>query len=153
MTSNDFMYGLHWLAVLAMLAVSWSRARSIIHPHFMLTRMLVVHVSDFLVRGYDDENITNIPVSNVYSYQLSILSIFVLTAFFALFIRTPRVEDAVASAWQGVVVTKNTLHIIAALAWLIVGAEFIKRLNSVGWSLSEVLSEMVFNARNDRVLD
>lgn len=152
MTSNEVMYGLHWIAVLAMLAASWSRSRNILHPHFMFTVMFCIQLSDFLTRGYDDENFAYIPIGSVHTYQLLILTTIVSTVFLSLLLRAPQVEAAVGSAWEGIVLTKGIIRAIGALAGIIVGAEILKRLISVDWSPSEVLSQML-NRRSDRVWD
>ncbi|MGB5084689.1 MAG: hypothetical protein WBO09_08765 [Methylocystis silviterrae] len=152
MTSNEVMYGLYWIAVLAMLAVSWSRSRNILHPHFIFTVMLCVHLSDFLIRGYDDENLAYIPIESVHTYQLLILITIVATVFLSSLLRAPRIEAAVVSAWEGIVPSKGMIRAIGAVAWLIVCAEILKRLISVGWSPSELLSQML-NPRGERVWD
>lgn len=152
MSSNEVVYVVHWIAVLAMLAASRSRSRNILHPHFMFTIMFCVHLSDFLVRGYDDENIYYIPIESVHIYQLLILTTIVSTVFLSLRLRVPRVEAAVGSAWEGIVVTNSMIRAIGAIAWLIIGTEILKRLISVDWDPSEVVSQML-NPRYVRVWD
>jgi hypothetical protein len=153
MITDDFVYISYWATLIAMLAFSWRRSRSFLHPHFMFTLMLFVFCSDFLVRGFDEEeSVPYIPRDDLHYYQLLILA-----TFFALCVLTARVRDlkvemAVSEAQQFTTVSRRALRIFQMVAWIILIAEITIRLSAVHWSPEEMISQMQ-NPRGERDWD
>jgi hypothetical protein len=145
-----FVYLLHWVFVVFALALSWRRGRSLLHAHFLFTASLCVHVSDFLVRGYNDENIEFIPRESLYYYQIIILAALLLTVLITASIRDHNCEQYVYEATRNVRTPASLISLTLLLAWTLVIAEVVKRLISVDWSIDELINQSLA-PRFDRI--
>ncbi|MER9969299.1 O-antigen polymerase [Mesorhizobium sp. M0060] len=138
---TGFYYFIHWGFVFLALTFSWFRARNVLHPHFFLTAILCVFLSDFLVRGYDDQNISSIDVRDVFSYQLIILAIFALTIVPAAFVSNRKYEGLLEQLTAGIRMSRKVQSMILLMCTGLLLAEILKRLNSVGWSFGTVIEQ------------
>lgn len=122
---------------------SWRRAGNMLHPHFMFTTMLVVFMSDFLIRGYDDPNIDLIRYEDLIWYQLATLSSFLTIVWvtstiyddqeIVLFKKNLSIDDIPAPAKQ----------LVFWLATFVLAMELFKRLSSTDWDAVEVYKQML----------
>jgi oligosaccharide repeat unit polymerase len=137
---NVPMYEFYWLVAGFMAIVSLATFRRLLHPHVVLTCMLLaLFTSDFLVRGYAPETVGEIPRSDIEYYQLILLV--VLTTIWAttylialnycpvapLGIREPRAGT-------------RSHTILLILASFILALELVKRLATSGWSLEQAIA-------------
>jgi hypothetical protein len=153
MTADDVIHLLYWATLIAMFAFSWRRSRNFLHPHFMFTGMLFVVCSDFLVRGYDEqESVPYVPRDDLHYYQLLILGTFLALCILTAHIRSLKIEIAVSEARKRVTVSRRVLRMFQMAAWTILMAEITKRLSTVHWSLEEMISQMQ-NPRGERDWD
>jgi hypothetical protein len=117
--------------------LSLYKFRDIMHPHFVLTMsMFYMFYSDFILRGYDDPNIVNIAIEDVFLYQSMILALTAAIYIASYFLAMGRRRN----------ITKNILNIIFGskkdsgwviplFAILILALEIFKRLYSCDWSI------------------
>ncbi|WP_119271305.1 oligosaccharide repeat unit polymerase [Taklimakanibacter deserti] len=141
MLSESVIYVLHWVFVLAALTFSFVRSRHYLHPHFLFTLMLCVLVSDFLVRGYEDQNLIFMSREDIFQYQLSILAILSSIVFATAFVRDPVLERYLQSAALNRSVGPALRRIIFLAAIALLAADLTKRFSTVGWSLDEVIRQ------------
>ncbi len=109
-----------------------------LHPHFIITLILfILFCSDFIVRGYEDENILYINSDELYYYQAIIIIIFM-----AIYILTWILS-------KGIVIVKKTeifsktpdkkiIVYFGLIAWCFLCIEIIKRLYFSDWSFGQV---------------
>lgn len=138
---TTIIYALHWVFILLVLAFSWRRSQAVLHPHFIFTTIICVHLVDFLVRGYDDKNWKFIPEGKIYDFQLIILTIFSITVFLTSMVRSRKIEMWSRNAASHIAVGSKVRIIIMLLILALVLAEAIKRFSTVDWSLSEVIHQ------------
>jgi hypothetical protein len=160
MDAETVFYLLHWGVVVGALAVSWWRARHVLHPHFIFTMMFCVFLSDFLVRGYDVNNdpdsyrqrLDHILPADVYYYQVLILAAIAIILFAALFVRRGAYERQLFQVAAGLRPDRRMQFYAIGLSSVLTLGEIVKRLMSVGWSPNEVLMQSL-GARGDRDWD
>jgi hypothetical protein len=116
--------------------------------------MLVFFLSDYLVRGYDDQNLLYIRLDDVLFYQLIMLTILSIIVVTTMFVRSPRIESNV---FRGVSRTPLDLgptirRTVFVLALAVLGAELYKRFSTVGWSLDQVMQQSL-SPRGERDWD
>lgn len=139
--SAEFIIGLHVAFVLCAILIAWWRARSFLHPYFVMTVFVCVFLSDFIIRGYQDKNWRGIPLESIMSHQLTILGIFSAILILAFFHHKPRTEYVVRQRTLNLSVTRTTQMLILLVILFIVGADVFKRLISVGGSISTVIEQ------------
>lgn len=152
MGSDSLMIGLHWLFVIVALMFSWRRSHHYFHPHFIFTVMICVYLSDFLIRGYADNNILYIMRGDIYGYQILILFILASALLLASFVRNNRIE---AIAQQSTLAADGSMRaqkMVLLLACTILVADILKRLISVDWSIDDVIFQSL-QARGQRAWD
>jgi hypothetical protein len=137
--SEWLMHALHFLFAMAALGLSWIRCRSYLHPHFLFTVMIVVFLSDFIIRGYADPNIIMIGRSDLFQYQAIILAILAFGLLLAGMIHNPRVEAACAHATLGLPDLRGLHRPVLLFPLALLGAELLKRLAAVNWSVNELV--------------
>lgn len=151
----DLILFLYFLFAFLSLVYSWIRSRrKILHPHFMFTVMLILYISDFLVRGYEDQNLRYISPNDIYYYQYIILFILSLIVFLTSLISSKRLENQFQ--YLHLERIRNTgvraRRLILLIATLLLALEIWKRFGSVGWSIDEVITQS-FSARGQRDWD
>ncbi len=142
MTGVEFIwYSLHLAFAVGAVAFTWSRTRNILHPHTIFTGMIIVIISDFLIRGYDDRNINHIRSADLFYYQATILAIFASTLLLAAAVYDPRRERAIREGMQRIKFGPRLFRIVFLIATLVVFLELYKRLTYTGWSLDMMIFE------------
>jgi oligosaccharide repeat unit polymerase len=148
------VYLLHWMYVIGALSLSWRRSGHYLHPHFLMTGMFVFYLSDFLVRGNDDNNLRFIREEDYLTYQLICLTILTIITISTLFVRSPRLEANVAQATGSSLMeaAPNIRTAIFTLAVVVISAILYQRLSVVGWSIDEVMRQSL-NPRGEKAWD
>lgn len=129
------MYLLYFSAAIGTLGHSLFAFKHVLHPHFLTTLAIVVmFMSDFLVRGYEDEHFDVVPSQDLWIYQLLILSFclatYGLTYFISRLIRGIRLPNETAfNIGSGSRITLSTI------AWILVALDSLKRLHFSDWSI------------------
>lgn len=142
MDNNDFFfYLLHWIFVICAIVFSWVRSRHYLHPHFMFTLMLVVLLSDFLVRGYNDKNLISILRSDVYLYQIIILTILSAIVFTTSFVRSPRIENRLLQFHMRLYIEPKIRRLLYIIVLVLLAADILKRFSMANWSINEVVRQ------------
>jgi len=90
-------------------------------------------MSDFLVRGYTDENIASIPRSDLIQYQIAVLLVCIALAVGPLIGVTPgkAANGTRRSLW---LVDGHYLKYLGVIAWVLLILEVFKRFYSTDWS-------------------
>lgn len=148
-TTDLFFYLLHWIFAIGALSFSWLRScRSYLHPHFIFTIMLVVMISDFLVRGYEDRKLIYFLKSDIYFYQFTILSILTVIVFLTSLIRLPASKSSLMFDLSSIKPIQKNLILFVSLTILV--CELLKRFILVDWSLDEVIRQSLMpRGQND----
>lgn len=107
----------------------------------MFTIMLVIFLSDFLVRGYADDNISHIPKSEAYQYQLIVLLILTMVVFSTALVNSPRLEGNFRHAKITINLSQKSRRILYIAAFSLLMFDVTKRLSAVEWSLNEVIRQ------------
>ena len=107
----------------------------------MFTAMLVVLISDFLVRGYDDKNLINIPPQAVRTYLTMMLSVLAMTVLATSFVRNQRTEYLLRGARREIVLDTRVWQFILLVCLSLLTFELLKRFSTVDWSISEVVKQ------------
>lgn len=145
------VYASHWLVLAGLLAFSWSRARRLLHPHFLFTAMLVVLHSDFLIRGYDDRNLVGIFPEVLTSYQIATLIATSCIILITALVHRPYEVALVrlgAEAGGGMPersANRSQSH-AATIFWgamLIILIEVAKRLYATGFDVYDIVVQML----------
>ena len=135
------LYTFHWLFVLSAIAFSWKRSRAILHPHFIFTTIICVHLVDFLVRGYDDRNLRFISKEKLFDFQMGILLVLAIIILATSMVRSQRIEKISRNAANYLNVNQKTRIIILFLVVGLILADVVKRFSTVDWSTSEVIRQ------------
>lgn len=149
MIGEDLFWVLHGLFVIGMILFSWSRSRHILHPHFILTGIFSVFLSDFLARGYDINNdpdayrqsLDHIFPGDLYLYQAMIMASIAIILVVSAMIRIPHLERRLANVHLGLRPSRSLQSFVLAFIVAIVAMELVKRLASVGWSPGAVIEQ------------
>lgn len=149
----------HFVLAVSLVIYSWYISKNFLSPHFILTSIYVTFLSDFLIRGYKVEDpfgwemqtLDHIPEPDVYIYQLLILLSISIIVFVTGQLELIR-NHAKAPPFSKLMLLEYTAFWkIFIIMSLIIVAEIIKRLYSVGWSLNAVILETLTMPRGLKV--
>ena len=148
-----YFFLLHWLFAITIISLSWYRYKNVLHPHFIFTSFIVIFLSDFLVRGYDDESFAGIQLNDIYIYQIYILSIFAIIVYLTAQIKSTELENLAKLPIEILINQKEGVRkAIFIMGVVILLLDLFKRFNSVNWSIEQVIYESMM-ARGQAVWD
>lgn len=134
------MYEIHLFTAVSLLLISWYNFRNLLHPHFVFVSILVVmFMSDYLVRGYEDKNIDLIIHTDLIYYQIVVLCVVCWMALLSLIIEKnihPQSSLEIELNFN-----KRDVKYLIIFSWLIIILEIIKRLYTTDWSFSGALEQ------------
>ncbi len=114
--------------------------------------MLVVLISDFLVRGYDDQNLIDIPPQAVRTYLTMMLAVLTMTVLATSFVGNKRTEYLLRGVSREIILDTGVWRFILLVCLSLLTFELLKRLSTVDWSISEVVKQSL-GARGRRTWD
>ena len=137
---SEFIYSLYLIFAILALFISWKKNKTILHPHFLLTTIFVILISDFLVRGYDDDSIALIQKIDLYFYQIIILFILVCILYITSRINSEELEYIIHKRDYIQIPSKVKLYVLLG-SLVVFSIEIYKRLYLVEWSINQLYLE------------
>jgi oligosaccharide repeat unit polymerase len=129
---------MYWAFMVVFLVLAASRSSSIFHPYVAFVAMMCYYFSDFLVRGYDDQNLEGIPDRLVATYALLVLLILTVSGILAYFVKDPITERAIRNPVVGLRIDARLRSLVFFFGFGILFLELYKRGSTVNWDMSQV---------------
>lgn len=128
---------LHVVFLFLILAIAWLKTRQLLHPYFVFSAMFAVMISDFIIRGYNDQNFLSIRDDVIVEAQLVILLTFLLTLIAVGLIPVKKIDIRRKASTS---LSRNQVFILVLGALFIMLLEIAKRYFSVGGSIVDIIS-------------